>query len=84
MERGEDRTLGCLTATVDDSAVVSEGGKGDLTHVPREGTRQWLPPDVQTALLPFPPSDFPPYPPDHHPPSNLTGSLAIEQQNYDF
>ena len=27
-ERGEDRSLWCLTATVDDSAVVGEGGKG--------------------------------------------------------
>ena len=41
---------------------------GDLTRVPIEGSRKWLPPDVQAALLPFPPPDLPPYLADHHPP----------------
>ena len=41
---------------------------GDLTHAPTGGTRQWLSPDIQAAILPFPPPAFPPYPPDQHPP----------------
>ena len=40
----------------------------DLTYVPPDAPRTWLPAKIQAAILPFPPPDLPPYPLDHHPP----------------
>ena len=48
----------------------------DLTNASTEGLRQWLPPDIQAAILPFPPPAFPPHPPDHHPPPRM-GQFSV-------